>query len=326
MHFSGMILRARIAVESEIIARAALPLTRVQYHVVTSALGGLALICLAAISWGTTGATMTLLARGTAAGPLLVGFARLAVAAPCLLLIACLSRRPWRLRLRRDGIACLGLGCAMAAYQVCYFWAVTLTGVAVAALLAICGSPLMIAALAALFLRERPTASVWAALALAVAGTALLVGGGRERIELTGGFLLGALLALGAGLAYAVYAVGAKGLLRRVAPLPLAAVTFSAAALVLSPVTLWEPAVLAPVARGWPLFLYLGLIPTALAYALYTVGLSQTPATHAGIATLLEPLTAAILGVTLFGERLGTAGTLGAALLLAALLLLAIRR
>ena len=40
----------------------------------------------------------------------------------------------------------------MAAYQVCYFRAVTLVGVAPAALLAICSAPLLIAVLAALFL------------------------------------------------------------------------------------------------------------------------------------------------------------------------------
>jgi hypothetical protein len=43
---------------------------------------GLLFIGLAAISWGTTGATMTVLARDADLGPLLVGWARLAVAAP----------------------------------------------------------------------------------------------------------------------------------------------------------------------------------------------------------------------------------------------------
>ena len=42
---------------------------------------GLLFIGLAAISWGTTGATMTVLARDADLGPLLVGWARLAVAA-----------------------------------------------------------------------------------------------------------------------------------------------------------------------------------------------------------------------------------------------------
>ncbi len=48
--------------------------------------------------------------------------------------------------------------------------------------------------------------------------------------------------------------------------------------------------------------------------------------TVAGIATLLEPLTATGLGVGLFGERLGPAGVLGALLLLTAITLLALDR
>ena len=45
---------------------------------------GLILVAVAAVSWGTTGATMTLLSRDAAASPLLVGWSRLAVAAPVL--------------------------------------------------------------------------------------------------------------------------------------------------------------------------------------------------------------------------------------------------
>ncbi len=289
-------------------------------------LGGLVLIALAAISWGTTGATMTLLAQRAAADPLLVGFVRLAIAAPFLLGAGLASTRDWRLAGRRDAVALLVMAGAMAAYQVFYFRAVTLTGVAVAALLAICSAPLMIAGLAALFLRERLTSTVAVSLVIAVVGTALLVIGARGIGEISPEFALGAALALGAGLSYAIYAVVGKATLARVAPLPLAGVTFTVAALALSPVLWWHASVAEPLAKGWPLFLYLGLVPTALAYGLYTVGLRRTPATVAGITTLLEPLTASTLGVLLFGERLGIAGSLGAILLLAAIALLTIRR
>src|SRR6185503_2150380 len=104
-------------------------------------------------------------------------------------------------------------------YQLFYFWAVTLTGVAVAALLAICSAPMLIALLAALVLGERLTTVMRLSLALAVAGTALLVVGPRGLGQIAGRFGGGALLALGAGLSYAVYAVAAKGLLGRVTPL-----------------------------------------------------------------------------------------------------------
>jgi len=77
-----------------------------------------------------------------------------------------------------------------------------------------------------------------------------------------------------------------------------------------------------PLTEAWPLLVYLGVGPTALAYILFTAGLRRVPATTAGVVSLLEPLTATTLGVIVFGESLGPAGMAGAALLLAALLLL----
>lgn len=294
---------------------------------------GLLLIAVAAISWGTTGTAMTLLAREAAASPLLVGWSRLAIAAPCLVLAAAFAAhfrarhaapRPWPAL--TDLPLCAALGLAMAAYQVCFFRAVTLIGVAAAALLAICSAPLLIALLAVLFLGERLTPLVRRSLGMAVAGTALLVVGPRGLGEVAGHFGLGALLALGAGVSYAVYAVAAKGLLARVTPLAVSAITFALAAAFLGPALLVEPAPTRAMAAGWPLLLYLGLGPTAVAYALFTAGLRRVPATVAGIVSLLEPLTATTLGLLVFGERLGAIGTAGALLLLAALTLLTLAR
>jgi DME family drug/metabolite transporter len=211
----------------------------------------------------------------------------------------------------------------MAAYQVCYFRAVTLSGVAVTALLAICSAPLIIALLAAVLLGERLAPPVKLSLVLAVIGTALLVLGPRPLGALAGRFGEGALLALGAGLSYAVYAVAAKRVLSRAAPVSVAAITFGLAALFLAPALVTEPISGGAVARAAPLLLYLGIGPTAIAYVLFTIGLARVPATAAGIVSLLEPLTATALGVAVFGESLGAPGALGAALLVAALLVLA---
>ena len=298
---------------------------------------GLVLIALASMSWGTTGATMTVLARKTAIGPLLVGWARLAVAAPCLVLAAAAadllaarqSNAPERRRrvgaawAPRELFSCALLGLAMAAYQACYFWAVTLTGVAVAALLAICSAPLLIAILAALLLRERLTPIARLSLGMAVVGTALLVAGPPGIGRISGHFGLGTLLALGAGASYAVYAVTAKTLLSRLRPLPVAAITFTLAAVFLAPALFEERLPPGSLAVAWPWLLYLGVGPTAAAYVLFTVGLRRVPATAAGIVSLLEPLTATVLGVVAFGESLGARGFMGGLLLLASLALLA---
>lgn len=292
---------------------------------------GLLCIALAAISWGTTGATMTVLARDADLGPLFVGWVRVAVAAPALAAMAAAAGwhgpRPMRARPRpREALVYALLGLAMAAYQICYFRAVSLTGVAVAALLAICSAPLMIAVLATLVLGERIEPVVRVSLAMAVLGTALLVIGPRGASAIAGSFGVGAVLALGAGLSYAVYAVAAKRVLVAAAPLTVAAVTFGLAALFLAPTLAFERAPGPEWLRAAPLLLYLGLGPTAIAYALFASGLRRVPATVAGIVGLLEPFTAAALGVVVFGESLGKAGTVGAALLVAALALLTANR
>jgi DME family drug/metabolite transporter len=280
------------------------------------------LIGLAAISWGTTGSVTAVLVERAGAGPLLIGAIRMLVAGILLLLFARASG-PIRIA-RADRWRCAVLGVCMAAFQVCYFSAVTMAGIAIAALIAICSAPLTIAALAAVMLGERLTARFVAALALGVVGAALLIVGPRTTADLSARFVAGVVLALGAGVAYGLYVVLAKAALARTAPLALAGVNFGVAALVLAPV-LAAPDVGRQIALGWPWLLYLGAVTTAGAYAIYTIGLRDVPASMAGVASLLEPLTATLLGVGLFGERLGAAGVVGAVLLFVALALLLTR-
>jgi DME family drug/metabolite transporter len=65
--------------------------------------------------------------------------------------------------------------------------------------------------------------------------------------------------------------------------------------------------------------IYLGLVPTALAYAAYFRGLVRAHPVLAALSALLEPLTAAVLSALLLRERLGVVGWCGAALLVGAL-------
>jgi drug/metabolite transporter, DME family len=285
---------------------------------------GLLLIVTAAMTWGTTGATMKLVAAGSPMSPLLVGFLRVAIAAPCLCLAARWLVGPIRLPDRGDRGRLLVAGLAMGAFQACYFWGVMKTSVAVGSLIAISSAPILITVLAAVLLGERIDGLTWGALLVGIAGAALLTVGPHGLERLPPGFVVGVALALGAGLSYAVYAVAVKSLVHSAPPLNIAALTFSVAALSLLPVLLveWPSAD----ARGWALLAYLGVVPTAVAYILYVIGLRTTPVTVSGVLTLAEPLTATLLGVLFFGDRLGLSGTVGAALLLSAVLGLTTRR
>jgi drug/metabolite transporter, DME family len=283
-------------------------------------LRGLALIGLAAVSWGTTGSVTTVLVATAGTNALVIGAVRMLIAAALLLVIARWTVGSLRIDPAVRG-RCVVMGVCMAAFQATYFSAVTLTGIAIAALIAICCAPLLIAGLAAAMLGERITGRVACALALGIAGTALLIVGPRTAADVSGRFVAGVALALGASLVYALYVVLAKAVLVRTSPLSMAAVNFAVAALVLAPI-LATGGVGRQLALGWPWMLYLGAVTTAGAYAIYTLGLRHVSASSAGIVALVEPLTATLLGVFLFGERLGAAGVLGAVLLFAALALL----
>jgi DME family drug/metabolite transporter len=282
------------------------------------------LIVLAAVTWGTTGATMKLIDAGSPVSPLLVGFFRVAIAAPLLCMAAWWLGGTLRVPVRSDGARLLVAGLAMGAFQVFYFAGVAKTSVAVGSLVAICSAPIFITMLAAALLGERVDAKTCGALGAGIAGAALLTIGPHGLGQLPPGFVAGVALALGGGVSYAVYAVMVKDIVRRVAPLTVAALTFSVAALSLVPVLSQEgpPAG----ATAWTLLGYLGVVPTAVAYVLYVLGLRTTPVVVSGVLTLVEPLTATLLGVLFFGDRLGAIGTLGATLLLGAVLVLTLRR
>jgi DME family drug/metabolite transporter len=67
---------------------------------------------------------------------------------------------------------------------------------------------------------------------------------------------------------------------------------------------------------------YLGVIPTALAYVLFITGMHYTTATVASTATLAEPLTSTILAWLVFGEHFSPMGVVGVAQLAGSLALL----
>jgi DME family drug/metabolite transporter len=284
---------------------------------------GLVLIVLAAMMWGTTGLTSKVLNRLSAVDALSVGALRLITASPALLLLA-QTLAPGSLRplLRREWRAVLIMGAAMAGYNGSFFAALARTSVTAGTLLALCTAPLFVAVLARLFLSESLTRPVLLALAAGLSGTILLVGGQDRSDLLRLDYALGNLLALAAGLSYAVYALVGRAKTHGAPPASLAALSFTTAAVLLAPFALVNGLRLPTNAPAWLAVLYLGLVPTALAYALYLFGLRAVPATMASIGTLVEPLTASLLAALFLGERLTPSGLIGAGLLLSSLAIL----
>jgi drug/metabolite transporter, DME family len=211
---------------------------------------------------------------------------------------------------------------AVAGYQLAFFSAVARTGVAVGTMVAIGSAPMLAGLLAWLVRGERPPGRWYAATMLAITGCGLLaVAGQPVRFSPDG-----VTLAVIAGAEYAVYTVAAKDLLARHGQVQVMAALFGGGALLLVPVAALYPLGWLATLRGGLVALHLGLAATAAAYVLFAAGLHRVAVARAATVSLAEPLSAAILGVALLGERLTTAGVAGAAVLVAGLAVLAAPR
>jgi DME family drug/metabolite transporter len=285
---------------------------------------GFLLVVLAALCWGTSGVSGTIVAERTDLGPLDIAWHRMAIGAVVLLAGFAVTRR------RRVGpTAPLNHGTAvrlalvaagLAAYQLAYFAAVAEAGVSIATLVALGLAPLLIAVGATLLGHGRPESATLVAIVVALVGLVLLVGVSADTGTTV---VLGALLAVGSALGYAVVTLAGAGV---PAGIPVTLVGFVGGALVLTPVALAVGLRFTqdPVALG--VLLYLGVVPTALAYGLFFTGIRSVPGAVASIVTLLEPMTATALATAFLGERLSPGALAGGVLLLAAVVGLYARR
>jgi drug/metabolite transporter, DME family len=277
-------------------------------------------VLLAAFCFGTTGTAQALGPGGI--DPAAVGAARILIGGALLAAAATAMRRGATGRRWARGPVIAG-ACGVAAYQAAFFAAVSDTGVAVGTIVALGSAPALAGALEWALHRRRPSSRWAAATVSATFGVALLAlaGGGADGISLPG-----VLLALVAGGAYATYTLSAKRLLDDGhAPESVMAVAFGLGAVLLAPVLLVTGAGWLATPGGLALALFLGVVPTAVAYVLFARGLRGLTASETATLTLAEPVTAAALGVGVLGERVTGAGSLGAALVLGGLVLLALR-
>ncbi|HMG62228.1 MAG TPA: EamA family transporter [Streptosporangiaceae bacterium] len=287
-----------------------------------SALGGVGAVLLGAAAWGSTGTAAHFAPAG--AGSASIGAARIVLGGAVLLGLALRSRH-------RDGLrALLAAGTAarawlalaavaVAGYQLCFFAAVRLTGVAIGTVVAIGSAPVFTGLISRLTGGPALTPRWMTATAAAIGGCAVLVTGGKA----AGVQLGGVGLALLAGACYAIYAVTAGRLIAGGnSQAVVMGVLFGAAAVVLTPV-------LAATSPGWLLSgrglavtAYLGLVTTAAAYLLYGYGLRTVAVPTAVTLGLAEPVVAALLGVIVLGERLGAPALAGLVLVGLAIVIL----
>jgi drug/metabolite transporter, DME family len=291
----------------------------------SSTLRGLLLLCAAATLWGTVGVATRLLPPGVVLSPLDLGFARLAIAAPLLLLFSAgvLGRALWAVT-ARGWLGIATVGALVAGGQFCLFTSLGQLGIARTSLLTVCLPPMLLAGGSALVFRRPPSARTCGGFLLAFLGL-MLVGGGPESDE-PSETLLGLATGLLAAVAFASLSCLARIMARVVHPLQIVAFGFVVGAILLAPVAVVSgPAGSTPLSGTVTMvqlvlvLLYLGAGPTALAYICYFYGLRLSRTIVSGIAvTMVEPAVAATLAAGLLSEELSPAAWLGAAFLVLA--------
>jgi DME family drug/metabolite transporter len=271
----------------------------------------------AALCWGTSGLSGRVVADRAGLSALDIAWYRLAIGTVAL-------AAAWAVTARRRGpavpvtrpvaVRLVLVGAGLAAYQFAYFSAVEQAGVSIATLVALGLAPLLIAVGGTLLGSGRPDRATTAALGVALGGLTLLVGVSAGAGTGTA-VLLGALTATGSALGYAVVTLAGGGV---PAGVPVTLAGFAGGALLLTPVVLARGLTVPSDGVALAVLLYLGLVPSALAYGLFFTGVRTVPGAVVSIVTLLEPLTATLLATVFLGERLAPAAVAGGALLLAA--------
>jgi len=273
-------------------------------------------VLLAAMLWGTTGTAQSFIEG--AAHPLTIGALRLGIGGFTLLLVVVAAKKivfhevPWQ--------AVFLSAAAMAVFQPFFFSAVQSTGVAVGTVVAIGSAPVFSGMIEWIVLKRRPD-RVWVfATIFAIIGSILLfINGESSTIRLSGVFL-----ALGAGAAFAGYAMVSKSALRKMEAVPAVAIIFSISACFLFPFLLFLDVSYMGNPVNLSVIAYLGIGATSISYILFSTGLKKIPSSSAVTLSLAEPLTAAILGVFIVKEVLSNTAWIGVSLLLGGILILTI--
>ena len=289
---------------------------------------GLLAVSGGALLWGTTGVAVRIISDRSGLAAVPIGCYRLAIAALALTAVFRTSslrrvRESWR-RHRWSLVFC---GAGLGVYQALYFVGVQEVGVSVSTLVSLAVAPVALTVAGVASGRTRLSVSSVSTLVCAIGGLALVsLSSGTSASGSAPHPVIGIVASLGSGLGYAATTVVNRRLAADGDPLLLTGATSAIGAAVLLPVALGYGMTfpLDGITVWW--LVYIGIASTVIAYGLFYAGLRSTSSEVAGVLTLLEPLTAALLAAIFLGESLSGAGLVGAALMLVAIGALYVRR
>jgi drug/metabolite transporter (DMT)-like permease len=181
--------------------------------------------------------------------------------------------------------------------------------------------PVLLAVGATIYAKERLHTLGWAALALSTSGAALIALGGHHNTSANGPTLTGDLLvvfSLGIALFWILFN---QRLLERHSHVVVTAYGVVIGTLMLAlyvPFAYGPPPIHGVSLKAWGALIASGLLCTATTTLLWNWGMTQVPASQAGVLLNMEPLIGSLLGVFLLKEHLGPLAWLGGAMILTA--------
>ncbi len=230
----------------------------------------------------------------------------------------------WKIRLR-DIWCFIGTGIgSIVFFNFCYFKAVVMTSLSVAAVL-LYTAPAFVIIISAFIFRERVTVKKVIALILTFLGLMLVTGilGSGSRLS-AGGILFG----LGAGLGYALYSIFSRFAIQMgYPPLTITFYTFLIAAISSAVMTNPVRIIGSFTARPFLLIpaLLLGALCTVCPFALYTTGLQYTENGVASIIASIEPVASTVVGALIYGEFLSAWNAAGVVMVLSGVIISSLR-
>ena len=292
---------------------------------------GVAMTLAAACLWAVNGAVSKVILVSTGISSLRLTELR-ATAACAGLALGLLVLAPGRLRFTRRDIPFLAFYgiCGFALVQWLYFVSIEYLPIGIALLIEFTG-PVLVALWVRLVWHEAVRRRVWAALALALLGLALVA-------QVWQGFVLdtvGVVAALGAAVALAVYLiVGEKGVVHR-DPFSLLCLALFFASVFWAVVQPWwsfpfedlrgETSLLGNLAHVsvpvWTLVLWLVTLGTILPFLLSIASLRHLPAVTVGVIAMFEPVAASVVAWFWLDETLAVSQLIGGAIVLVGIVL-----
>jgi drug/metabolite transporter (DMT)-like permease len=206
------------------------------------------------------------------------------------------------------------------------FYALSLTTVSHASLM-VGTMPVILAVGAAVFAHERMDGLGWGSLACSMGGAALIAGG-RHAAAAGGPTLKGDLLVVVSLMIALVWILMNKRMMERHSPVVVTAYGLLLGTLMLAvwvPVRYGMPPVHGVSTKAWLALAGSGVLCTATTTLLWNWGMTQVPASQAGVLLNMEPMIGSLLGVLVLGERLGPSAWAGGAMILIAAVTLTTR-